>query len=80
MAEQQLHSAQITSAAVDQHSLRTSQGVGTELGRIEPDACDPFMDKPSVLFRRQPMWTIGTTGEEQLIGLSSGQTQVLVDG
>jgi hypothetical protein len=29
---------------------------------------------------RQPMWTIATTGEEELIRLASGQAQVLVDG
>lgn len=38
------------------------------------------MYKPGVLFSRQPVWAIVTTGEEQLIGLPSCQAQVLVDG
>ena len=78
--KQQLDCAQIACAAVDQHRLCTSQRVGAELGRIEPDAGHPFVYEPRILPRRQAVWTIATTGEQELARLPSRQPQVLVDG
>src|SRR5207249_1086408 len=49
MAEQQLNRSQMPGAPVDQGGLGSSQRVGAEEIRIEPDAGNPFGDKPRVL-------------------------------
>lgn len=75
--EQRLDGAQIGGSPVDQHRLRTSQRVSPELGWIEPDAGNPFVYKSGVLLRRQSMWTVAATGEKELAGLPSSQSQVI---
>jgi len=62
--EQELHGTEVTGSAVDQYSLRAPQRVGAELGRIEPDAGDPLMDKTCVLPSCEPVFGIASTGEE----------------
>jgi len=71
--KQELHRAQVSSPAINQHRLRAPQRVGTELGRIESDAGDPLMDKARVLPSREPVFSIASTGKKVLTCLSSRQ-------
>jgi hypothetical protein len=79
MSEQELDCAQIAGAPVDQHRLRSARRVGAELGRIEPNAGDPFMDEPSILFGRQSVCTITAAREQELPGCTSGRSQIVID-
>jgi hypothetical protein len=45
---------------------------------VETDARHPFLHEPSVLSCRQSAF-VATTGEEEVAGLPSGQSQVVVD-
>lgn len=79
MPEQELHRAQIASAPVDQHRLRSAQRMRTELRRVETDAGHPFQHEPSVLTRGQPAIRIAPAGEQQLSCLSAREPQVVID-
>lgn len=50
--EQELHCAQVSRPAIDQHRFRAPQRVGAELGWVEPDAGNPLMNKTRVNLRK----------------------------
>ena len=52
VSELELHCAQVSSPAIDQHRFRAPQRVGAELGWVEPDAGDPLMNKTRVNLRK----------------------------
>ena len=79
MAEQELDCTQVPGPPVDQHRLCSTQRVGAELGRIETDAGHPLPDKSGILSGGQSARGIAATGEQELAGLSAGQSQILVD-
>ena len=60
---QELYGAEVPGAAVNQHRLRPSQRVGAELGRIEPDVGDPFMNQTRVLPCREPARGVASNGK-----------------
>ena len=70
----------VAGPAIDQHRFRAPQRVRAELGRIEPDTGDPFMNEARVLSCGEPVWSVAATGKEELPWLPSSQSQVLFDG
>ena len=80
MSEQKLHRSEIPGASVDQYCLRASQRMRTELGWIEPDACDPLLNQTGILPRGQPaLGVVTSTSKQELASLATGQSQILVD-
>jgi len=79
VAQQQLYRAQVASSPVDQRRLGSAQRVCAELERVEADAGDPLADETGVLTCRQAS-TGAAAGEQELAGLSSSHSQILVDG
>jgi len=79
VAKQQLYRAQVASSPVDQRRLGSAQRVCAELERVEADAGDPLADETGVLTCRQAS-TGAAAGEQELAGLSSSHSQILVDG
>lgn len=61
--KQELDRAKIARAPVDQHRLRTSQRVRSELRRIKSDTGNPLVDEPSVLSRCQSVGSIASTSK-----------------
>jgi hypothetical protein len=79
MAEQQLDGSKISGAPVDEHRLCATERVGAELGGIEPDAGDPFIDQSGILPRGHSTHAITAVGEQELISSSTGEPSVIVD-
>src|SRR5215813_8215540 len=79
VAQQQLYGSQVSGAAVDKGRLGSSERVGTEETRVQPDAGDPVGDEPSVLpCCEAPAWT--TSASEQVFPwFLSGGPDVIVD-
>ena len=78
MSEQKLDRTEIARSSVDQHSLRVSERVRSELRRIEADAPNPFLHEARILPRRQTS-VVTATGEQELPSQSTGEAQVLVN-
>ena len=80
MSEQKLHRSEIPGASVDQYCLRASQRMRTELGWIEPDACDPLLNQTGILPRGQPaLGVVTSTSKQELTRFAPRQPQVLID-
>ena len=73
MAKQQLDCSKISGAPVDQYRLCSAQRVGAELGRIESDAGDPFMDHPCILPGGHSSHAVATAGKQELSSRSTGE-------
>lgn len=66
--QQQLDSAQVLCPTIDERSLCSTHGVCAIRGVIESDRCNPAMDKPGVLARRQVRGVVNATREEEIRG------------
>ncbi len=80
VAQQQLHRAQVAGSPIDKRRLGSTWGVRAKLERIEVDARNPVTYKAGVLARREAMTVATATGEQELTGLASGQSEIFVDG
>jgi len=59
--------------------LGTTQRMSAELRRIEPDACNLFLNEARILTRREA-GAITTPCEQELTGLATRMPKVVVDG
>lgn len=71
MSEQKLDGSEVPGSPVDHDCLRAAQRVRAKLGRVEPDAGHPFLNKPRVLPGGQAA-AITTTSEQELSRLATG--------
>jgi hypothetical protein len=72
VAEQELHSTQVTGPAVDQRRLCPPEGMGAEQVRVQSDAGNPLRQKPSELPRGHAVVQATWPREKELTCLLSG--------
>ena len=76
--QQELDSPQISRASINQRCLCSSQGMGAKDVWVQSDARSPFGDKPSVLPCRHSTFLTATAGKQDLAGLSSGGSEIVI--
>ena len=79
MPQEKLDGSQVPGPAVDQGGLGSSERVGAEKSRVEPDARDPLGDEPSVLARRHASVDAPSARDQKIATLLAGHLQVLID-